>query len=215
MEDLIKQVFLNVDIVGRDVHDGHYDLIGPDEGIILPQFWESVVQPGCTVTMRISTPPPGSNSIPNESIRSSGGEYDTAKYEICFATKYKNFDTQIGEIVASLVDNGFNPTFGMKPSNRSPPKLSGALLWEPSAMRNGSELHESLWQNGWMPVYMRGSRMSITSSYLACNIPADAKFKIQDKRGSMAHTLYIRDSCNPTTPHKSTRLLHHPIHFSS
>ncbi|KAF5851595.1 hypothetical protein GGP41_004396 [Bipolaris sorokiniana] len=160
MEDLIKQVFLNVDIVGRDVHDGHYDLIGPDEGIILPQFWESVVQPGCTVTMRISTPPPGSNSIPNESIRSSGGEYDTAKYEICFATKYKNFDTQIGEIVASLVDNGFNPTFGMKPSNRSPPKLSGALLWEPSAMRNGSELHESLWQNGWMPVYMRGSRQT-------------------------------------------------------
>lgn len=31
--------------------DGHYDIIGPDGEIILPQIWERLVQPGWSVTM--------------------------------------------------------------------------------------------------------------------------------------------------------------------
>jgi len=30
MEELIKQAFLHVDLIGQHVQDGHYDLIGPD-----------------------------------------------------------------------------------------------------------------------------------------------------------------------------------------
>jgi hypothetical protein len=37
MEELIKQAFLHVDIIGPHVHQGHYSLIDPDGEIILPQ----------------------------------------------------------------------------------------------------------------------------------------------------------------------------------
>ncbi|KAL1392315.1 hypothetical protein HDK64DRAFT_296943 [Phyllosticta capitalensis] len=53
MSELIKQAFLHVDVLGQHVHDGHYDLVGPDGDIILPQVWETVVQPGWTVTMHM------------------------------------------------------------------------------------------------------------------------------------------------------------------
>ncbi|EME39209.1 hypothetical protein DOTSEDRAFT_97837, partial [Dothistroma septosporum NZE10] len=45
MESLIKQAFLHVDVIGDHVHQGHYDLTGPDGEIILPQVWDIVVQP--------------------------------------------------------------------------------------------------------------------------------------------------------------------------
>ena len=51
MEDLIKQAFLQVDVLGPHVQDGHYDLIGPNGEIILPTVWEKVVQPDWAITM--------------------------------------------------------------------------------------------------------------------------------------------------------------------
>ncbi|KAF2766011.1 hypothetical protein EJ03DRAFT_278987, partial [Teratosphaeria nubilosa] len=45
MEGLIKQAFLHVDVIGEHVHQGHYDLTGPDGEIILPQVWDTMVQP--------------------------------------------------------------------------------------------------------------------------------------------------------------------------
>ncbi|KAH6974927.1 hypothetical protein BKA56DRAFT_589777 [Ilyonectria sp. MPI-CAGE-AT-0026] len=51
MEDLIKQAFLQVDVLGPHVQEGHYDLIGPDGEIILPSVWEKVVQPDWAITM--------------------------------------------------------------------------------------------------------------------------------------------------------------------
>ncbi|KAL2672479.1 hypothetical protein Neosp_013190 [[Neocosmospora] mangrovei] len=53
MEELIKQAFLQVDVLGSRVIDGHYDLIGPNGHIILPSFWERVVQPDMEITMRM------------------------------------------------------------------------------------------------------------------------------------------------------------------
>lgn len=61
MEDLIKQAFLHVDVIGPHVHEGHYDLVGPDGEIILPQIWETMVQPDWTITMHMwpmPEPPP-------------------------------------------------------------------------------------------------------------------------------------------------------------
>ncbi|KAI5358414.1 hypothetical protein Slin15195_G108670 [Septoria linicola] len=53
METLIKQAFLHVDMIGDHVHQGHYDLTGPDGEIILPQIWDSMIQPDWEVTMHL------------------------------------------------------------------------------------------------------------------------------------------------------------------
>ncbi|KAF7866996.1 uncharacterized protein EAF02_009782 [Botrytis sinoallii] len=53
MEGLVKQAFLHVDIIGPHVNDGHYDLLGPTGEIILPQVWESVIEPGWLITMHM------------------------------------------------------------------------------------------------------------------------------------------------------------------
>ncbi|XXH01223.1 hypothetical protein Hte_007577 [Hypoxylon texense] len=53
MEDLIKQAFLHVDVIGPHVQAGHYDLVGPSGEIILPQVWEKVVEPDWVVTMHM------------------------------------------------------------------------------------------------------------------------------------------------------------------
>ena len=61
MEDLIKQAFLHVDVIGPHVAEGHYDLVGPDGEIILPQVWKTVIEPDWTITMHlwpIPEPPP-------------------------------------------------------------------------------------------------------------------------------------------------------------
>lgn len=67
MQDLILQAFIQVDKLGPLVQEGHYDLLGPNQEIILPQVWETVVEPDWTVTMHMwpmpepkpPTPPPG------------------------------------------------------------------------------------------------------------------------------------------------------------
>ena len=53
MEDLIRQAFLHVDIIGPHVVEGHYDLIGPNSEIILPGVWETVIEPDWTITMHM------------------------------------------------------------------------------------------------------------------------------------------------------------------
>ena len=61
MEDLIRQAFLHVEVIGPHVADGHYDLVGPQGDIILPQVWETVVEPDWTITMHMwpmPEPPP-------------------------------------------------------------------------------------------------------------------------------------------------------------
>lgn len=53
MEALIQQAFLHVDVIGQHVHDGHYDLIGPDGEIILPQVWETMIKPDTMIEMKM------------------------------------------------------------------------------------------------------------------------------------------------------------------
>jgi hypothetical protein len=53
MESLIVQAFMHVDMIGKEVHEGHFDLIGPDGEIILPQVWETTVQPDWMITMHM------------------------------------------------------------------------------------------------------------------------------------------------------------------
>lgn len=51
MEELIKQAFQQVDVLGPHVQQGRYDLTGPNGEIILPTVWDRVVQPDWSITM--------------------------------------------------------------------------------------------------------------------------------------------------------------------
>ncbi|KAJ3498249.1 hypothetical protein NLG97_g1278 [Lecanicillium saksenae] len=51
MEELIKQAFDNVEELAYQVHEGWYDLLGPNQEIILPSVWEKVIEPEWSVTM--------------------------------------------------------------------------------------------------------------------------------------------------------------------
>ncbi|KAH0536223.1 hypothetical protein FGG08_006890 [Glutinoglossum americanum] len=67
MEELITQAFLHIEVIGPRVAQGHYDLCGPNEEIILPQVWEAMIEPGWTVTMvmwPVPEPPPPPPSPP-------------------------------------------------------------------------------------------------------------------------------------------------------
>jgi len=53
IESLIKERFIYVDVVGPHVQEGHYNIIGPEGEIILPQFWETMISPGWEVSMHM------------------------------------------------------------------------------------------------------------------------------------------------------------------
>src|SRR5277367_5507723 len=53
MEELIRHAFLHVEVIGPVVAEGHYDLVGPNGEIILPQVWEMMVQPDWAITMHM------------------------------------------------------------------------------------------------------------------------------------------------------------------
>lgn len=64
---MIKQAFLHVDVIGPHVQQGHYDLIGPNGEIILPQVWETMIEPDWAITMHMwpmPAPKPGPGGHP-------------------------------------------------------------------------------------------------------------------------------------------------------
>ncbi|KAI4248943.1 MAG: hypothetical protein L6R42_009143 [Xanthoria sp. 1 TBL-2021] len=62
MKCVIQTMFLHVKELRPDLTKCHYDLVGPTGEIILPEVWESVVEPGWTITMQLW--PPGSQDLP-------------------------------------------------------------------------------------------------------------------------------------------------------
>ncbi|KAM3075257.1 hypothetical protein ACMFMG_007299 [Clarireedia jacksonii] len=78
MEELIKQAFLHVEVIGPYVQEGHYDLIGPNGEIILPQVWETVIEPDWSITMHMR-PPPGPKAAPPGRRQSSRRQPPTTK----------------------------------------------------------------------------------------------------------------------------------------
>ena len=53
MKALIREAFLHIEIIGNHVVEGHYNLLGPDGGIVLPTFWEELIEPGWSVSMHM------------------------------------------------------------------------------------------------------------------------------------------------------------------
>lgn len=41
----------HIEVIGPHVFEGHYDLVGPDGSILLPQVWETIIEPGWEITM--------------------------------------------------------------------------------------------------------------------------------------------------------------------
>lgn len=82
MEELIRQAFLHVEVIGEHVNKGYYDLVGPSGDIILPQVWDTVIQPGWAITMHMwpmpeepklpkkPSPPPSDSKRPPVTISS-------------------------------------------------------------------------------------------------------------------------------------------------
>ena len=75
MEELIRQAFLHVEVIGPHVSEGHSDLVGPNGDIILPQVWETVVEPDWTITMRMWPIPdkPKADTVPPAPAPASPG----------------------------------------------------------------------------------------------------------------------------------------------
>ncbi|PVI02300.1 hypothetical protein DM02DRAFT_523112 [Periconia macrospinosa] len=51
MEGLIKSAFLEEYVYSPHVQEGLYDLVNQNGELIMPQRWETMVQPGWTITM--------------------------------------------------------------------------------------------------------------------------------------------------------------------
>lgn len=75
MEELIRQAFLHIETIGPHVAEGHYDLVGPNGDIILPQVWEAVIEPDWAITMHMwPIPEPPKGPDPASSAEPSGSE---------------------------------------------------------------------------------------------------------------------------------------------
>ncbi|KIV94530.1 hypothetical protein, variant 1 [Exophiala mesophila] len=53
MEGLINQAFAHIDGIGEQVLNGRYDLLGPDKEIIMPNYWDSTIEPDMHITMML------------------------------------------------------------------------------------------------------------------------------------------------------------------
>ena len=72
MEELIKQAFLHVEVIGPHVQQGHYDLVGPNGEIYLPSVWEKIIEPGDRITMHMwPVNKNASRHLPTKDVRRS------------------------------------------------------------------------------------------------------------------------------------------------
>lgn len=88
MEELIRQAFLHIEVIGPHVAEGHYDLVGPNGDIILPQVWETVIEPDWTITMHMwpipekqkeaDGPPPGDAPADGAVVAEGSGDVASA-----------------------------------------------------------------------------------------------------------------------------------------
>jgi hypothetical protein len=64
MHALISQAFQHVDIrISTHVREGHFDLLNADGEIIMPVYWDAMIQPGWSITMLMWPLPPSSDSL--------------------------------------------------------------------------------------------------------------------------------------------------------
>ena len=67
MQWLLTQAFFHTADLGPRVADGQYDLLGPEDEIIIPSIWESVIQPGWEKTMHMWPNPEPAEAVTPDS----------------------------------------------------------------------------------------------------------------------------------------------------
>lgn len=53
MRELINQAFTHIHSISAHVREGHYDLEGPEGELILRNIWDTTIQPGWQITMKM------------------------------------------------------------------------------------------------------------------------------------------------------------------
>lgn len=123
MEELIKQAFLHIEVIGPHVAEGHYDLVGPSGEIILPQVWEEVIEPGWSITMHMwpipdRDPPADTSPAAPEPKKSDGGK-STLLIEHGFSPKHR----------AACLEAGADQTIPFPGNKKSRHKPLGFDKW--------------------------------------------------------------------------------------
>jgi len=65
MEQIINEIY-------PDIEHNNYELIGPDERVILSLVWEEIIEPDWVIMMRMREPPTSSSSKPEIPPPSAG-----------------------------------------------------------------------------------------------------------------------------------------------
>lgn len=130
MEELIKQAFIHVDVIGPHVQEGHYDLIGPNGEIILPQVWDKVVEPDWTIEMRMW---PMDKAPPRMPMPPHGMPLDPATRERMahMAGMRQHGHARMGSFPPGMAPPGGRPAGGGGPQPPPPPG------WVPPGVRPG------------------------------------------------------------------------------
>lgn len=85
MGALIEHSFAHIDNLWDHIQDGCYDLIGPDNEIILPDYYEDVIQPGMTIKMLLWPLSKSNRSrTTSEADDSRHGHHDETPSELFF-----------------------------------------------------------------------------------------------------------------------------------
>jgi hypothetical protein len=98
MKALIEQSFAHVDNLYDHVADGCYDLIGPNSEVIMPEYYEDVIQPGMTIKMLL-WPLPESDIISLPSLPASEADTTRSRARSRRHDRYDRYDETLSDIL--------------------------------------------------------------------------------------------------------------------
>jgi hypothetical protein len=143
MEELIKQSFLHVDRIGPHVMEGHYDLIGPNGEIILPQVWDTVIEPDWSISMHMWPLPDVTEARPKPDSKDGEEvvfieEQSPPRRNFAKPVPFSGFVRREAEQVPAVLD----PSLPVKAKGSKRPTSSRTGASSPASTLVGSEKDE-------------------------------------------------------------------------
>jgi hypothetical protein len=118
MERLIRQAFVNVDTMIEHIDEGKYDLCNGNGEVILPAYWESIIQPGWTVTMHMWPMP---ESFPSDFTSPPTSSMPQLHYIIDLANPSRSASNPLNSDSDGERTQKFLPTFPSMLYSKRPP----------------------------------------------------------------------------------------------